>query len=140
MIPCVSIGIISLDKLSEMSQDQLKAMCGDCKVSVKCDMGLATDNAIKFTKAQPTFKPTDTNVNTQSTDKLNLKKLASESMDFKHFHENSHPQNRLHQPIARPTDSTIYHTKQATRKPKNLQELAKNCMTFSNFHDQSHEE
>jgi hypothetical protein len=74
------------------------------------------------------------------TDKLNLKKLASESMDFKQFHDNSHPQNRLHQPIARPTDSNSYYTKtQKPSKNKNLKEIARTALNMDDYLNKVHD-
>jgi hypothetical protein len=120
MIPCVDIGIIALDALSELSQADLKKMCSTCNASNQCDMTLG--NSIKMTTKQDTPRTASKSAGKQ----VNLILMAQDSLNFDDF------QNRAHDP-----DVKNRYAKKP-QQPRNLAELAVETKqengNFADFH------
>jgi hypothetical protein len=122
MIPCVTFKRISLNKLSELSQNQLIAMCSECTASTSCDLALSILPQIRQYKSNLCVDPdarmkpstltrgqrelmqptTDSYANKPEN---KLADIARNSRDFQQFRD------RLHNPTERTMNNHTKNTK-----------------------------
>jgi hypothetical protein len=94
MIPCVDLGVITLNTLSELSQADLKKMCSTCNAINGCDLSISVlGGAATFKKSQSDSPRTVT--------KLGMPRRAH---DFNHFRA----LNRLHKTTGHKSNRNIY--------------------------------